>query len=79
MFGRYAKPSAAHDAQMCASMLNFLIAGRDTTACTLTWAVYELSRMENASSAHSPNPAGRDYTRARLKANEALLLPSKGS
>ncbi|KAF2267432.1 cytochrome P450 [Lojkania enalia] len=26
-------------------ILNILLAGRDTTACTLTWAIYELSRQ----------------------------------
>mmetsp|Transcript_30659 Transcript_30659/g.60156 ORF Transcript_30659/g.60156 Transcript_30659/m.60156 type:complete len:557 (-) Transcript_30659:24-1694(-) len=44
---KYLQPSDGHDRELADMILNFMIAGRDTTAGTLSWTMYELARPEN--------------------------------
>lgn len=36
--------TAINDDQLCDIVFNFLLAGRDTTASSLTWCIYELTK-----------------------------------
>lgn len=44
----YLEPSKSHDVYLQDMILNFIIAGRDTTACTMSWTIYEMCRPENS-------------------------------
>merc|ERR1712232_632987 len=43
----FAEKSKAHDEHVRDQLVNFLLAGRDTTACLLSWSFYELFRPGN--------------------------------
>jgi cytochrome P450 len=78
MMANFAKMGDFGDEELVSLMLNMVIAGRDTTACALSWMLYELAInpiVQDAVAAEiSSKLAGRDPTLADLEADNLPLL-----
>ena len=78
MMANFANAGDLGDEELSSLMLNMVIAGRDTTACALTWMLYELAINPDVQDAVATEVAsklrGRDPTLADIEASSLPLL-----